>query len=111
VGVCANFTSARRGELVEYLRPYRPSDIDGHPWKDWALDDEGGQRPSGRFEPLEPRQGSRLGTASSGAGGRGRLCHMQRTRFRHTPQFRRWRLDKKPQERTFNQLDSSRPTS
>jgi hypothetical protein len=33
VGVCANFTSARRGELVEYLRPYRPSNIDGHPWK------------------------------------------------------------------------------
>ena len=33
VGVCANFTGARRGELVEYLRPYRPPDIDGHPWK------------------------------------------------------------------------------
>jgi hypothetical protein len=33
VGVCANFTGARRGELVEYLRPYGSSDIDGHPWK------------------------------------------------------------------------------
>jgi hypothetical protein len=47
VAVCANFTGARRGELVEYLRPYRPSDIDGHPWKDWALEDEGGQRRPG----------------------------------------------------------------
>jgi len=31
--------------------------------------------------------------------------HMQRTRFRHTAQFRRWRLDKKPQECTFDQLE------
>jgi ATP-dependent DNA ligase len=31
--------------------------------------------------------------------------HMQGTRFRHTAQFRRWRLDKKPQECTFDQLE------
>jgi ATP-dependent DNA ligase len=38
-------------ELIEplrYLRPYRPSDIDGHPWKDWALDEL-------RLHPAESR--------------------------------------------------------
>jgi hypothetical protein len=41
---CVVDSGAKRGELVEYLKPYRPCDIDGHPWKDWALDDAGGQR-------------------------------------------------------------------
>ena len=105
VGVCANFTSARRGELVEYLRPYGPSDIDGHPWKNWALDDEGGQRRPGglsrwsqgkdlAWEPLRPELVVEVA-----------YDHMQGTRFRHTAQFRRWRLDKKPQECTFDQLE------
>jgi ATP-dependent DNA ligase len=31
--------------------------------------------------------------------------HMQGTRFRHTAQFRRWQLDKKPQECTFDQRE------
>jgi ATP-dependent DNA ligase len=90
---------------VEYLRPYRPSDIDGHPWKDRALDDEGGQRRPGglsrwsqgkylAWEPLRPELVVEVA-----------YDHMQKTRFRHTAQFRRWRLDKKPQECTFDQLE------
>ena len=31
--------------------------------------------------------------------------HMQGDRFRHTAQFRRWRLDKKPADCTYAQLE------
>src|SRR5207248_11657132 len=85
--------------------PYGPSDIDGHPWKDWALDDEGGQRRPGGLSRWS--QGKDLAWQPL----RRELVvevaydHMQGTRFRRTAQFRRWRLDKKPQECTFDQLE------
>ena len=31
--------------------------------------------------------------------------HMQGDRFRHTAQFRRWRIDKKPSDCTYAQLE------
>jgi len=31
--------------------------------------------------------------------------HMQGSRFRHTAQFRRWRIDKKPGDCTYAQLE------
>jgi ATP-dependent DNA ligase len=31
--------------------------------------------------------------------------HMQRDRFRHIAQFRRWRFDKKPRDCTYAQLE------
>jgi ATP-dependent DNA ligase len=31
--------------------------------------------------------------------------HMQRDRFRHNAQFRRWRFDKKPGDCTYDQLE------
>jgi ATP-dependent DNA ligase len=31
--------------------------------------------------------------------------HMQGSRFRHTAQFRRWRVDKKPSDCTYDQLE------
>src|SRR5439155_16809400 len=36
VGVCASFTQARRGELVEYLAPYREDALANHPCKLWV---------------------------------------------------------------------------
>ena len=50
VGVCASFTNAKRRELVDFLAPYRATNLDGHPWKDWASAGEvtaGGQRRPG----------------------------------------------------------------
>jgi ATP-dependent DNA ligase len=35
--------------------------------------------------------------------------HLQRGRFRHMAQFRRWRLDKKPESCTFEQLEVAPP--
>jgi ATP-dependent DNA ligase len=34
---------------------------------------------------------------------------MQGDRFRHTAQFRRWRLDKKPKDCTYDQLEVVAP--
>ena len=70
-----------------------------------GLGDEGGQRRPGglsrwsqgkdlAWQPLRPELVVEVA-----------YDHMQGTRFRHTAQFRRWRLDKKPQECTFNQLE------
>src|SRR6266850_96657 len=36
VGVCASFSTAKRKELVEFLKPYRKDALMNHPWKAWA---------------------------------------------------------------------------
>ena len=106
VGVCASFTNANRRELVDFLAPYRMAALDGHPWREWALADSGdGQRRPGAssrwnsgkdlsWEPLRPELVVEVA-----------YDHMQGTRFRHTAQFRRWRLDKRPSDCTFDQLE------
>lgn len=113
VGVCASFTEKKRRELVECLAPYRRDALAEHPWKDWAeLDAEGG--PVGRripgaqsrwshgkdlsWEPLRPELVVEVA-----------YDHMQGNRFRHTAQFRRWRMDKKPSDCTYAQLEVVAP--
>ncbi len=98
VGVCASFTAAKRKELVDFLAPYRKNALVGHPWKAWAESEAGessaGHRmPGGQsrwsqgknlaWEPLRPELVIEVA-----------YDHMQRDRFRHTAQFRRWRKDK-----------------
>jgi len=109
VGVSASFTAARRRELVEFLGSYRADALANHPWKEWAgvdmEDAEGGRRmPGGKsrwsqgkdlsWEPLRPELVVEVA-----------YDHMQGRRFRHTAQFRRWRIDKSPRECTFAQLE------
>jgi len=109
VGVCASFTGRMRRELAEYLAPYRRDALAAHPWKDWAEHDPGngdaGQRMPGAqsrwsqgkdlsWEPLRPELVVEVA-----------YDHMQGSRFRHTAQFRRWRLDKKPSDCTYAQLE------
>lgn len=109
VGVCASFPLKKRLELVEYLEPYRKNALDNHPWKNWKeLDDEdsgGDQRmPGGQsrwsqgkdlsWEPLRTELVVEVAYE-----------HMQSGRFRHMSQFRRWRLDKNPQDCTYAQLE------
>ena len=103
VGVCASFTQTKRRELVEYLEPYRKEALVDHPWKREVAD--GDQRmPGGQsrwsqgkdlsWEPLRPELVVEVAYE-----------HMQGDRFRHMAQFRRWRLDKTPQDCTFAQLE------
>jgi ATP-dependent DNA ligase len=107
VGVCASFTDKVRGELVEYLAPYRKNALAAHPWKQWASNtsEQAAQRIPGAqsrwshgkdlsWEPLRPVLVVEVA-----------YDHMQGSRFRHTAQFRRWRPDKKPPECTYAQLE------
>jgi ATP-dependent DNA ligase len=109
VGVCASFTQERRLELVEYLAPYRQDAFAAHPWKHWAEHEhasgEGAHRmPGGQsrwsqgkdlsWEPLRPELVAEVSYE-----------HMQGTRFRHMAHFRRWRMDKKPSDCTYAQLE------
>src|SRR5207253_10985396 len=36
VGVCASFSTEKRRELAEFLKPYRKDALAAHPWKEWA---------------------------------------------------------------------------
>ena len=103
VGVCASFTMAKRRELVEFLAPYRKHAGAGHPWGREAAD--GAQRmPGGQsrwsqgkdlsWEPLRPELVVEVAYE-----------HMQGDRFRHMAQFRRWRVDKAPEDCTYAQLE------
>src|SRR5438093_5790744 len=111
VGVCASFTDAKRKELVKFLTPYRKNALDGHPWRAWAEAEAeaptagqphrmpGGQSrwSAGKdlsWEPLRPELVVQVA-----------YDHMQGSRFRHTAQFRRWRIDKSPRECTYEQLE------
>jgi ATP-dependent DNA ligase len=109
VGVCASFSVEKRQELTEFLAPYRENALAAHPWKAWAEHgdpgSEGGQRmPGGQsrwsqgkdlsWEPLRPELVVEVAYE-----------HMQGTRFRHLAHFRRWRMDKKPSDCTYAQLE------
>jgi len=107
VGVCASFAMEKRRALVEYLAPYRKNALDGHPWAGWAENDganSAGRMPGGQsrwsqgkdlsWEPLGPELVVEVAYE-----------HMQGDRFRHMAQFRRWRVDKKPDNCTYAQLE------
>jgi ATP-dependent DNA ligase len=109
VGVCSSFTEQKRRELVDFLSPYRTDALANHPWRGWADDGssagEPGQRmPGGQsrwsqgkdlsWEPLRPELVVQV-----------EYDHMQGGRFRHTAQFRRWRIDKNPADCTYDQLE------
>jgi ATP-dependent DNA ligase len=106
VGVCSSFTQQRRRELVEFLSPYRKDALVNHPWSSLAenADGAGHRMPGGQsrwsqgkdlsWEPVRPELVVEVAYE-----------HMQGTRFRHMAHFRRWRLDKKPVDCTFAQLE------
>lgn len=104
VGVCASFPMAKRRELVEFLAPYRTNALEGHPWREWAGPETGTRMPGGQsrwsqgkdlsWEPLRPELVVEVA-----------YDHMQGDRFRHTAQFRRWRIDKRPSDCTYAQLE------
>lgn len=110
VGVCASFTDAKRRELAGMLDPYRRNALAGHPWAGWAAagEDGGHRMPGGHsrwsqgkdlsWEPLRPELVLEV-----------TYDHMQGDRFRHTAQFRRWRLDKPPRDCTYAQLEAVAP--
>lgn len=109
VGVCASFSTKKRAELAEFLKPYREDALANHPWRNWA---EGGGE-DGETAKRMPGGQSRWsqGKDLSWEPLRAELVvevaydHMQGDRFRHIAQFRRWRKDKKPSDCTYDQLE------
>jgi ATP-dependent DNA ligase len=105
IGVAASFTEARRAELVEELQPL-VCDISEHPWGEWAVwaianpDRVPGTQSrwsNGKdlsFTPLRPERVLEVGYE-----------HMEGRRFRHTAQFKHWRLDRDPESCGYEQLD------
>jgi ATP-dependent DNA ligase len=104
VGVIGAFPLARRRELFAELQPL-VTDVADHPWS-WAADfggaPEGGSRWNpGKdlsFVPLRPERVVEV-----------RYDYMEGARFRHPPQFLRWRPDRDPASCGFAQLE--RPTA
>jgi ATP-dependent DNA ligase len=109
VGVCASFSTEKRRELAEFLKPYRKDALAAHPWRHWAAQESDGgetvkRMPGGQsrwsqgkdlsWEPLRPELVVEVA-----------YDHMQGDRFRHTAQFRRWRTDKEPTDCTYAQLE------
>jgi ATP-dependent DNA ligase len=103
VGVIGAFPLARRRELFAELQPL-VIDVAEHPWSwgaEMARAPEGGSRWNpGKdlsFVPLRPERVVEV-----------RYDYMEGARFRHPPQFVRWRPDRDPASCGFAQLE--RPT-
>jgi ATP-dependent DNA ligase len=103
VGVIGAFPMARRRELFEELQPL-VTDFADHPWR-WAESVVVERTRRGEasrwnpdkdlsFVPLRPERVVEV-----------RYDHMEGARFRHPPQFVRWRPDRDPQSCGYAQLE------
>jgi ATP-dependent DNA ligase len=103
VGVIGAFAMARRRALLHELQPL-VIDIAEHPWS-WAAQFAGGPEGGSRwnpgkdlsFVPLRPERVVEV-----------RYDYLEGGRFRHPPQFVRWRPDRDPASCTYAQLERPR---
>ena len=110
VGVTSAFTMAVRRELAAELAPLRKRALEDHPWREWAGADGGDmtRMPGGQsrwsagkdlsWEPLRIERVCEV-----------KYDHMQGPRFRHAAIFQRWRLDKRPSDCGYDQLEVTAP--
>src|ERR671915_81447 len=104
VGVIGAFPMARRRELFAELQPL-VVEVADHPWS-WAAEaghaPEGGSRWNPRkdlsFVPLRPERVVEV-----------RYDYLEGARFRHPPQFVRWRPDRDPLSCGYAQLEQPTP--
>jgi ATP-dependent DNA ligase len=104
VGVIGAFPMARRRELFAELQPLVVDAAD-HPWNWAAVSErppEGGSRWNPKkdlsFVPLRPERVVEV-----------RYDYLEGARFRHPPQFVRWRPDRDPETCGYAQLDQPSP--
>jgi ATP-dependent DNA ligase len=109
VGVTSSFTMAMREQLAVELAPFRKRAIEQHPWRAWAdAGSEMSRMPGGQsrwsagkdlsWEPLRIERVCEV-----------KYDHMQGDRFRHAAIFQRWRLDKRPSDCRYDQLEVTTP--
>jgi ATP-dependent DNA ligase len=104
VGVIGAFPMARRRELFAELQPL-VMDVAEHPWS-WAAGmrqaPDGGSRWNPKkdlsFVPLRPERVVEV-----------RYDYLEGARFRHPPQFVRWRTDREPASCGYAQLERPAP--
>jgi ATP-dependent DNA ligase len=104
VGVIGAFPMKRRRELYAELQPL-VCDIREHPWS-WAAEHTGGPEGGSRwnpgkdlsFVPLRPERVIEV-----------RYDYLEGARFRHPPQFVRWREDREPESCGYAQLERPAP--
>jgi ATP-dependent DNA ligase len=104
VGVIGAFPMARRKALFAELQPL-VVDVTDHPWS-WAAEmgraPEGGSRWNPKkdlsFVPLRPERVVEV-----------RYDYLEGARFRHPPQFVRWRPDREPESCGYAQLEQPTP--
>ena len=105
VGVASSFKADLRRELVDVVAPYREDAEDGHPW----IFQDG--------TDITPRGGNRWNAAkdTSWEALRPELVaevayeKLENDRFRHTARLLRFRVDKDPEDCTYDQLDVPTP--
>jgi len=108
-GVASGFSVARRKALAAELEPLRADALAGHPWREWR--DEGGtasrmpgatsrwnRGKSLEWEPVRPERVVEVA-----------YDHLQGDRFRHATRMVRWRLDKRPEDCRYDQLEQTPP--
>ncbi len=116
VGVTSSFTMVARRKLAGELAPLRERALDAHPWREWAdhaaagqsQDDVATRMPGGQsrwsagkdlsWEPLRVERVCEV-----------KYDHMQGSRFRHAAVFQRWRLDRRPADCRYDQLEVTTP--
>jgi ATP-dependent DNA ligase len=109
VGVTSSFTMAMRRQLLKDLAPLRKNAMQGHPWREWA----GAAAESRRMPGAQSRWSA--GKDLSWEPLRIELVceikydHMQSDRLRHAGHFVRWRSDKWPRDRRYDQLEVTQP--
>jgi ATP-dependent DNA ligase len=110
VGVTSSFTMAIRKQLAVELGPLRERAFEDHPWREWATagNAQAARMPGGQsrwsagkdlsWEPLRIERVCEV-----------KYDHMQGPRFRHATVFQRWRLDKRPIDCGYDQLEVTTP--
>ncbi len=108
VGVTSSFTMAARTKLAAELEPLRKDALAKHPWKDWAEAEGGTRMPGGQSRWSQGKDLSWEPVRIE------RVCevkydHLQGDRFRHATTFLRWRLDRRPEDCRYDQLEVTPP--
>ncbi|MGI5230958.1 ATP-dependent DNA ligase [Actinoallomurus sp. CA-142502] len=106
VGVSASFPMKRRAELVDELAPYRMTELDGHPWAEWAAQTEAtADRMPGAITRWNAKKDLSWVAVRPELVCEVAYDQMEGRRFRHTARFRRWRPDRTPESCGYDQLE------
>jgi len=122
-GITSSFTMDMRRSLVRELAPLRKDALAAHPWRGWAEQDAARVAPGdgGARGPVSTQR--MPGAKSRWSAGKNlaweplrpeRVCevkydHLQGDRFRHATTFVRWRVDKRPADCRYDQLETVAP--